>query len=224
MAYKEKAISRLQPLQIDTIELAPKSYIRGVIGDPFNVVGTALADKITLARTVGVALPSGTYNIEVVVAGVAGTGSYKIVDADNGTKTATILTSASAVLGSIAGVGVIVTDTSGTVAGDYVQFVVDGDQTRIIPGTIVTQLTDGANKGKWVPAYADITNGGAVRVVNGFAQTDKTKLQPQDSYEVNISTVNTTSVILFGVAIEAVARAINLTDALKAKITGIVWE
>lgn len=223
---KERKISNLQPVQIETVEIAKNAYIRGRIGEPTDVVGSTLASKITLDRNTNVRLPDGTYQVKVTVAGAAGTGKYQVIDVENGTVTAEITTAAGAQAGVIAGVNITVTDTDGCAKDDVVEFVVYGDQTRIIPGTVIGRVKDKEDPrfGLWVPAYDDTINTFDVfRVVNGYQQTDKSKLTPEDSFDVNISTNYITSAIVFGEVFESVLRDINLTDTLKAKLTGIVW-
>lgn len=218
---KERKISNLQPVQIETVELAKGAYIRGKIGTANDVVGATLASKITLERNVNTKLPDGIYQVKVTVAGAAGTGKYQVIDVENGTVTSEITTAAEAQSGVIAGVNITVTDTSGCAVDDVAEFEVSGDQTRIIPGTVIGRKAD---TGLWAPAYDDtIDSFDAFRVVNGYQQTDKSKLTPEDSFDVNISTNYITSAIVFGEVYENVLREINLTDTLKAKLTGIVW-
>lgn len=220
---KEKMISRLQPLQIDTIELAPKCYIRGSIGTPVDVVGATLSGLITMERNPNVKLPEGKYQIMVVNGGAG----YQVIDVDNSTVSAEIAPAAEAQAGVIAGINLTIAELTGCAEGDYVEFEVSGDQTRIIPGTVVGRISDvnDARCGKWVPAYEDMMDKCDVfRLVNGFQDTDKSKLVPEYSRETIISDNYITSVILFGIAYEKVARGINMTDALKEKLTGIIWE
>lgn len=220
-------ISRIQPLQIDTIQVAERSFVRGKVNKPVDVTGTKFAAKIKLERTIGVALPSGKYRVEVIIAGATGTGSYKIVDIEHGTETAPILTAAEKIEGRISGVAITVADTTGTQAGDYVEFIVEGDSTFLQPGTIMGKVTDANSplKGNWIPVYDDtLALVGPLRILNGFVETDKTQTLAPNLREVNMSKNFATSVIVYAQINEAQCRKINLTDAMKERITGIVWE
>jgi len=223
MAKQIKMINRIQPLQLDTVQLLPKSYIRGGIKAAYNVTGTALAGKLVTVRNTNVALPEGNYRVEVAIVGAVGVGAYKIHDLDHGTVSANILTSATAQAGLIAGVNLTIADTTGTVLGDYAEFQVEGDQTYIIPGTVVGRFASGVNKGKWAPAYDDtIATFDVIRVISGFAETNKDQTLAPNLRQVNISENYATSCYIFAQLIEA--NLVNLTANLKAKLTGIVWE
>jgi hypothetical protein len=218
-------IYRLQPLQLDTAILTPMSYIRGTIGAPFNIVGTALAALVTPSRVLTSSLPTGKYQITVTTVGAVGVGAYTVTDLTHGLTSAAVLTSATAQTGLIPGVSLIVSSTTGTAVGDSAEFDVDGDQTWIIPGTVLGRYSSGANQGKWAPAYDDtIANFDIFRVANGFQETNKQALVPYNSREAIISDQLATSVIVFGTLSDANCRLINLTNNLKAQLTGIVWE
>lgn len=221
---KVRPISRIQPLQIDTAKLLPNSAIPGIVPTPVNVVGSGLAAKTTLSRNVNVQMPDGHYRLVVVVAGATGTGSYKIHDLTRGTVTGTILTSATKTAGLISGVDVLIADTTGTTAGNYVEFDVIGDQTYIIPGVIIGRIKTGVNAGVWKPITdAEIANCDAFGITQSFQETDKNKTVLPHGYENNISDVYTIDYIVYGQLIESVCREINLTDALKGKLTHIHW-
>lgn len=221
-----KDIFKIQPLQMDTVELAPNTAIQGSIGKVVDVVGTAFAAKVTLAAN---ALPmqDGNYEIVVVKAGATGTGSYKVVNIDSGFESAETLTSATPNTQLIAGVSITVQDTTGTNPGDKVTFSVIGDQTYIIPGTVVGKIASGSNQGKWraVRSTDSLSDFTQFRVAAGFQETDKSKTVLPIGYESNLSNVFTLDVVVYGQIIESAVKAINLDAVadLKTKMPFYAW-
>lgn len=214
-------ISKLQPLQMDTVALVPNSYIPGVVGAVTDVVGTGFAAKVIPTDNINVAMNDGNYRVTVVAVGATGVGSYTITDLERGTTTGTILTSATKQSGYIAGVDILVADTVGMAVGAYAEFSVIGDQTYIIPGTILGRVTGTHN---WSPASdATINNFDRFTIANSFQETDKTKTVLPNGYENNVSQVYTIDVIVYGQIVDSACRAINMTDNLKAKLTQICW-
>jgi len=206
-----KEIYKVQPLQIDTVELVPNSVIRGFVNTPVDVVGTKLADKITLILN-GLALVDGTYEIVCTLTGAAGVGTYKIVNVDTGFESADIV---SGVLNSntISGVTVLVSDCLTVTANDKAVINVVGDQTYIIPGTVLGKLKTGTQTGKWRPVLPndniDVTFS-QLRIASGFQETDKSKTVLPSGYESNLSNVFTIDVVVFGQIYESVCNGINL--------------
>jgi hypothetical protein len=216
-----KPIFKIQPLQADTVQLKPNSAVPGKIGTPTNVVGTALAAKVTLTKNANVQMPDGTYKIVVTVVGAADAGKYKIIDTVRGITTAEITAGATAVSGLIAGVDVKVSDTTSCTVDDYCEFEVVGDQTYIIPGTVLGRV---ASTGLWEPATdATIANFDQFRVAMDFQETDKSKTVLAHGYENNLSDVYTVDVVVYGQLLESICRGINLTDNLKAKMPFYAW-
>lgn len=221
-----KLLSRLQPLQIDTVIMGEKTYLRGKVNSAVNVVGTTLAGLITVKRNNDYAfkMPNGRYRVEVITNGSSGT--YKVIDLENGTETAPITVNAAENKTLIAGVSIKITTLEGCTNGDYAEFTVIGDSTSLKPGTIVGKLNDESHPhhGKYVVATNDILSKlSSLRVMNGYVETDKSITIAPIMNDINLSKNFATSVIVFGMVDEEICKAKNLTDEMKAKIQGIVW-
>lgn len=220
---KMKQIFKLQPLQIDTVELLPMSAVPGILKTPVDVVGTSIKANTTLSRATGnIPLIDGVYQIKATKAGkvvvldtVRGTSSAEYaVDATNG------VTISDAVPGAV----ITLTKDAAATAGDIAEFEVVGDQTYIIPGTVLGRISTGANAGKWKPvSETDLSGYDQFRIASTTQETDKTKTVLPHGYEVNLSDVFTIDVIVYGQIYESVCRDINLTDDLKAKMSFIAW-
>jgi hypothetical protein len=206
-----KEIYKVQPLQIDTVELVPNSVIRGFVGAPVDVVGTKLAAKVTLELN-GLALVDGTYEIVCTLTGAAGTGTVKVVNVDTGFESGDIVTGVAS-NNIVSGVTITVSDCTDVVANDKVVFNVVGDQTYIIPGTVLGKLKTGTHTGKWRPVLpndnVDATFS-QLRVASGFQETDKSKTVLPSGYESNLSNVFTIDVVVYGQIYESVCNGINL--------------
>jgi hypothetical protein len=206
-----KEIYKVQPLQIDTVELVPNSVIRGFVSAPVNVVGTKLAAKVTLELN-GLALVDGTYEIVCTLTGAAGTGTVKVVNVDTGFESGDIVTGVAS-NNTVSGVTITVSDCTDVVANDKVVFNIVGDQTYIIPGTVLGKLKTGTHTGKWRPVLpndnVDATFS-QLRVASGFQETDKSKTVLPSGYESNLSNVFTIDVVVYGQIYESVCNGINL--------------
>ena len=221
MSRMQRTIFKLQPLQADTVQLVPNSYIPGIIGSPNDLQGSALAAKVTLSRNPNVRMRDGVYRIAVTAVGAAGTGAYTITEQESGQQTGVIATAATKVAGLVGGIDVLVTDTTGCAVGDYCEFEVTGDQTFIIPGTVLGRV---AGTHTWKPASdATIASFDAFTIAAGTCETDKTQTVQPDGYETSVSQVYSITVVVYAQVIEAACRAVNLTDNLKAKLQHIAW-
>lgn len=219
-----KDIFKIQPLQNDTVELVPGSAIEGTIGKVADVVGSTFSTLVTLA-TNGMPMTDANYEIEVVAVGADGTGKYKVRNTDNGWESADTAVSATANATLIPGVNITISDTTGTAVGDKVGFNVIGDQSYIIPGTVVGKVKTGTYTGKWKPIRStdELDNFSQLRVACGFQETDKSKTVLPIGYESNLSNVFTLDVVVYGQIIESACRAINLTDEAKAAMPFYAW-
>lgn len=214
-----KSIFRIQPLQNDTAELLPNSAVPGKLGVVANVVGTALAAKVTLARNT-LPLADGKWEIEVTA-----DGKYKVVNADTGFASAELTSGATVQSGIVSGVDITVATFTGLTVGDKCAFEIIGDQTYIIPGTTLGRIASGNNKGKWKPVMPkdSLDDYDQFRIASAFQETDKNKTVLAHGYENNLSDVYIIDVVVYGQIIEAVCKGINLTDALKAKMPFYAW-
>lgn len=217
---KIRPISIIQPLQISTAELLPNSYIQGTIGAPVNVVGSTLAAKIVLSRNPNMKLSDGIYRVTMVNA-----TDFKVTDLNSAVDVAGLKLGATGQGNVISGINVNIADFATVTAGDYADFETIGDQTYIIPGTIVGRVAEGQNMGKWVPVRAtdNLNDYDTFRVVQTVKETDRTKTVLEYGYEASVSNVHITDVVVFGEIIEKSCKLINLTDAIKAKMGGIAW-
>jgi hypothetical protein len=216
-----KGIFKIQPLQNDTAELIPNSAVPGVIKAVANVVGTALAAKVTLARN-NFPLTDGKWEIEVT-----GTNAYTVTNVDTGFVSAELTGGATANATVVPGVDVTVTDVTGITTGDKCAFEVVGDQTYIIPGTTLGRIATGTYKGKWRPVmpYDVLTTFDQFRIAANFQETDKNKTVLPTGYEHNLSDVYIIDVVVYGQIIEAVCNDINLkaVTGLKATMPFYAW-
>lgn len=219
---KIKQIFKIQPLQIDTVELLPGCKVPGIIGAVVDVVGTTLKAKTTVVRAIGnIPLIDGIYQIKVT-----NTGKVTVFDMENGTSSAEYTVGEGIeIVDAVPGVKITIAKDAGATLGDIAEFEVVGDQTYIIPGTILGRIATGANAGKWRPVLsdADMSNFDCYRVASTVQETDKKKTVLPHGYEVNLSSVYTIDVIVYGQIFESVCRGINLTDAIKAKMPFIAW-
>lgn len=226
MSRKIQNPSKIQPLQMDTAIIVPKSTVPGVIGAAKNIVGSKLASLIKADRiSFGIPMPNGTYRFEVVSDG--GATKYVVTNIDTGFKSAPTDVSATPNTTLIPGVSVTVEALTDCVAGDYADVTVLGDTTFIVPGTVLGRLKNGANKGKYVVANdTDIDSYDAIRISAGTLETDPDKKRigsDGSSTIVNADTM-TVAVYVFAQLTKSVCEDINLTTALEAKIKGIVWD
>lgn len=222
MARKAVNPSVLQPLQMDTAIVVPKSVLPGLIGDVKNVTGSTLAGLVDLSRiSYGMPMPTGTYRIEVVE-----DGKYKVTNVETGFSSAEVAPAADGNTTLIPGVAVKIPALTGCVAGDYAEVDVFGDTTYIVPGTVLGRLKTGPNAGKYeVAVDPNIGNYDIVRIASGALETDSSKKgigSDGSSMMVNADTL-TVSVYVFAQLKEDVCKNVNMTDALKDKIQGIVW-
>lgn len=229
MSRKIQDPSRLTPLQMDTAIIVPRATLPGIIGNPTDVVGSTLAGLITATRiSYGLPLVDGTYRIEVVETGESATKTtgYKVTNLDTGFESAVTTPGSDAVTTLIPGVSLKIAALTGCVAGDYADIDVFGDTTFLVPGTVLGRLKEGPNKGKYEVALdANITKYDHVRICAGTLETDPEKRRigsDGSSMMVNADTF-TVSVYVFAQLSKAIVDSVNMTDALRAKITGIVW-
>lgn len=220
---KMKQIFKLQPLQIDTVELLPMSAVPGILKTPVDVVGTSIKKNTTLSRTEGnIPLIDGTYQIKAT-----GAGKVVVLDVVRGTSSGEYTVDSSngvVIKDAVPGATITLTKDAASNSGDIAEFEVVGDQTYIIPGTILGRIKEGANAGKWKPVSETNLEGyDQFRIASTAQETDKTKTVLPHGYEVNLSDVFTIDVIVYGQIYEGVCRDINLTDALKAKMPFIAW-
>lgn len=221
---KIKQIFKLQPIQIDTVELLPNSKVPGIIGTAVDVVGTSIADEMTIERATGnIPLIDGKYQVKAT-----DTGKVTVFDIENGTSSGEYTvdsTNGVVIVDAVPGVKLTLTKDAATTNGDIAEFEVIGDQTYIIPGTILGRIKEGANVGKWRPVLsdADMSNFDCYRVASTVQETDKKKTVLPHGYEVNLSSVFTIDVIVYGQIYESVCRGINLTNNLKNAMPFIAW-
>lgn len=217
-----RPISKIQPVQIDTVELLPHSFIPGSVGAIANLTGSALAAKISTIRNPFSRMSDGTYRVTCTD---SATKKFKLTNVDLGTEIQNLDVNVDHNL--IGGFSFkIATDITGVSTGDVVEFVVVGDQTYIIPGTILGRIKNGvANAGKWKPILddSDVSNYDAFRVCQSFQETDKSKTVLAHGFEANVSTNYIVDVIVYGEVYESTCRGINMTDTIKAKLNTIAW-
>lgn len=218
-----KPIYKIQPLQIDTVELIPSSSIEGNISSVVNSTGTSMSARVTLTAN---ALPKvdGSFRIKVKTAG----GKYDIIDTITGTVLRADIDSSDTVTIAdlIPGVTIKVAAFTGETVGNACDFQTIADQTYIIPGTILGKVKTGVNSGKWRPVRStdtDLSVFDSFRICNGFQETDKTKTVLPHGYEVNLSSVFTVDVVVYGQVFRSVCNSINLTTALEAKMPFIAF-
>lgn len=226
MARKIQNPSKLQPLQMDTAILVPKTVLPGLIGNTKNMVGTKLSEAISLARiSYGIPMPTGTYRFEAV--GTSENIKYTVTNLETGFKSAEIPVSATANTTLIPGVAVTISSLTGVVAGDYADVDVFGDTTFIVPGTVLGRLKTGPNKGKYeVAVDTNIANYDVVRISAGTLETDpdKRRIGSDGSNILVNSDTLTVSVYVYAQLDKAVCQSVNMTEALENKIQGIVWD
>lgn len=226
MSYNKRRIrqiSTLPPVQRDTAQVVANSYILGGLDQKVNVVGTAFGDLISVARVSDLThVYDGAYRFACTEA-----GKFTVENIETGVKSAVKdATSAAVVITDIVP-GITVTVASGltgVVVGDTVDVYFQGDSTYIVPGTILGRLKEGVNVGKWEPVGSDITKYDLFRVCGGTIETDKSRNISPNSDTYMLDDKFTVDVYVFGQVSEAVCKDINLTDAIKAKMQGIVWE
>lgn len=224
---KIKQIFKIQPLQIDTVELLPMSAVPGIMKAVVDVTGTGLADAVSLSRLDGnIPLLDGNYQIKV-------TSEKKVTISDltRGTVSAeydcTAATDEAPVVISdaIPGAKLSVKNITSVAQGNMAEVEIIGDQTYIIPGTILGRIKSGMNAGKWKPvSESDISGYDCFRIASTVQETDKTKTVLPHGYESNLSDVFTIDVIVYGQIYESVCRDINLTDDLKKQLSFIAWQ
>lgn len=222
MARKALDPCRLQPLQMDTAILVPKSTLPGLIGDVKDVVGKTLGGLITLERTsYGIPMPDGRYRFECTAE-----GKYKVTNLDTGFESEVQTPGTDGVTTLVPGITVKLADMTGVVAGDYADVDVYGDTTYIIPGTVLGRLNSGPNKGKYEVAIdTNIAKYDIVRIAAGALETDANKRgigSDGSSMMVNADTL-TVSVYVYAQLSKEVVQGVNMTEALEKKIQGIVW-
>lgn len=217
-----KNIFKIQPLQNDTVELVPNSAVPGFIGAVANTVGAEVAANVTLTRN---ALPLADGKWEIVVVNGAG-GTYKVVNADTGFESAVLTSGATVQSGIISGVDIVVAAFTTFTNGNKCAFEITGDQTYVIPGTVLGKIASGVNLGKWrpvMPTDTIATDFTQFRIASSFQETDKNKTVLPTGYESNLSDVYIIDVVVYGMIIEAVCNNINLTADLKAKMPFYAW-
>lgn len=223
MSRKIQDPSRLTPLQMDTAILVPRTTLPGIIATPADVVGTTLGGLIKAERTsYGLPLVDGTYRIEVV-----GDGSkYKVTNINTGFESSEQTPAADAVTTLIPGVSLTIASLTGCVAGDYADIDVAGDTTFIVPGTVLGRLKDGVNQGKYeVAVDPNMAKYDILRICAGTLETDPDKRRigsDGSSMMVNADTM-TVSVYVFAQLSKTIVDSVNMTDAMREKIQGIVW-
>lgn len=221
---KIKQIFKIQPLQIDTVELVPGCKVPGIIGTAVDVVGSSFKNNMTIERTVGnIPLIDGTYQIKTTTE-----GKVTVFDVENETSSGEYVVDGSngvVITDAVPGVKITLTKDAGKVLGDIAEFEVIGDQTYIIPGTVLGRIKTGVNAGKWRPVLSDtdMDNFDCYRIASTVQETDKKKTVLPHGYEVNLSSVYTIDVIVYGQIFESVCRGINLTDKTKAEMSFIAW-
>lgn len=221
--YDVRPIFKIQPLQTDTVQLIPGCSLRGKIGEPVDVVGDKLADAITLERNPNIPLQDGVYRLECVNVGSESSPSLMaaVENVATGQTSGTFDAGASAQKGILAGIDITLSSLASVSAGDYAEFEVTGDQTYIVPGTVLGRVKGTKT---WKPAYDDeIDSFDEFRVAQTFQETDKTKTVLPHGYEFSVSQVYTIAVVVYGQLIESACRAVNLSDNLKAKMPWYVW-
>lgn len=220
--YDVRPIFKIQPVQTDTVQLIPNCALRGKIGEPVDVVGDALAAKITLTRNANIPLTDGVYRVECVNTGTEQSPSLAFVVENLNTQTTSgSFAAGTANQGIIGGINLTISNTTGVAEGDYAEFEVTGDQTYIVPGTVLGRVKGTKN---WKPAYDDeIDSFDEFRIAQTFQETDKSQTVLPHGYEFSVSQVFSIAVVVYGQLIESACRAINLTNNLKAKMPWYVW-
>ena len=223
MRREVRQISRLTPLQRDTAIVVPNSFIKGGATIKTDVVGSALSKAITVERLNDL-IPVLDTSLRFLV---TATGKFKVTNVDTGYVTGEKdASSADVVITDFSGIKITVkTGLSSAVADDICDVSVVGDSTYIVPGTILGRINDSSDyKGKWEPVGSDLTKYDIFRVCGGTIETNKQNYVAPISNTMNNADNYTVDVYVFAQVIESVCRSINLTDDIKAKIQGIVWE
>lgn len=223
MNRQVRQISRLTPLQRDTAIVVPMSTIKGGKAEMTDVVGT-LGIAIKVERTSD-ALPVFDTSLRFLVTDA---GKFTVTNVDTGYVTAEQdATSADVVLTEFSGLKItVVSGLNSAVANDICDVNILGDSTYIVPGTILGRIKDANSDyfGRWEPVGSDIAKYDVFRVCGGTIDTNKANHIPAVSNTMNMDDKYTVDVYVFGQVIESVCRDINLTDEIKAKMQGIVWE
>lgn len=219
-----RQINRLTPLLRDTAQIVPNSTIKGGKAILTDVVGTALSKLIKVER-VADNLPVIDTNLRFTV---TETGKFKVQNVDTGYETAVKdATSANVTITDFSGLKITVTSgLAGTTANDICDVSIYGDSSYIVPGTILGRIKDEASDyfGHFEPVGSDINKYDIFRVCGSTIETNKANFLAPVESTMNNDDRYTVDVLVFAQVIEAVCKDINLTDAIKAKITGIVWE
>lgn len=225
MSRKHQIVSKIQPLQLDTVHLVKGSYIKGGFEKTIDLVGTTFSTLITVERVSdNTPVFEGTYRFTC-----SETGKFKVTDMKTGSNIGTEYdaSSADAVITDLYGLKITVTSgLTGVVADDICDVYITGDSTYIVPGTVLGRIKDDTspNVGKYEPIGSDLTKYDVLRICAGAVETNPQNFVPGISNTVNNMDNDTTSVYVFAQLIEEACRSINLTDDAKAMINGIVWE
>lgn len=224
MNRQVRQISRLTPLQRDTAIVVPMSTIKGGKTEMTDVVGEKLSTVIKVERTSD-ALPVFDTSLRFLV---TETGKFTVTNVDTGyVTTEQDASSADVVLTEFSGLKITVASgLASAVANDICDVNILGDSTYIVPGTILGRIKDTKSDyfGRWEPVGSDITKYDVFRVCGSTVETNKANHIPAVSNTMNMDDKYTVDVYVFGQVIESVCRDINLTDEIKAKMQGIVWE
>lgn len=225
MKREIRQISTLPPLQRDTAQIVPKSYILGGAYEATDVVGTKISGAITVER-VADNMPVLDTSLRFVC---TETGKFTVTNQETGYVTEEKnATSADVVITEFAGLNITVDKTKFALASadDICDVAIIGDSTYIVPGTILGRINvnGNTNNGKYEPIGSVLTKYDVLRVCGGTIETDKANFVAPVSNTMNTDDRYTVDVYVFGQVIESVCRAINMTDGAKAKLQGIVWE
>ena len=223
MKRQIRQISVVPPLQRGTLTVIPMSTIKGGKSVKTNVVGTKLADAIEVKRVSdAIAVSDTTLRFTVTSA-----NKFKVSDTNTGYESEELDASTKpSVLTAFGGLKIVVNQNlNGAVASDICDVSIYGDSTYIVPGTILGRIKDEKSSyyGKYEPVGSDLTKYNHFVVCGGMLETNKQNNVAPVSDTINGDDSYTVDYYVFAEVIESVCRDINLTDDIKAKITGIAW-
>lgn len=220
-----RQISRLAPLQRDTAKVVPNSTIKGGNFETNNIVGTKLSDAITVTR-IDDKLPVNDTNLRIIA---TAENRFTVSNVDTGYVTTEKDASVAAVeIIEFSGVKITIDNTklTGVAANDICDVYIMGDSTYIVPGTILGRIKDTSSDyyGWYEPVGSKLDDYDVFRVCGGTVETNKADMVAPVMNVMNNDDKYTVDVYVFAQVIESVCRDLNLTDEIKAKMQGIVWE
>ena len=227
MKREIRQLGTLPPLQRDTAQIIPMSYIKGGTFVADNVVGSVLKDAIKVER-VSDKMPVVDTPLRILATATnTNTNKFTITNQETGYVTAELdASTVDAVCSDFGGlkITIISANLTGVAADDICDVSIMGDSTYIVPGTILGRVKTGDYAGKYEPIGSDLSAYDVLRVCGGTIETNKSNFVSPIYNTMNNDDRFTVDVYVFGQVFESVCRSINMTDDAKARLQGIVWE